>query len=203
MATSTNNSPVNAPETGRKSGADNSRTQETGLLQLVCFRLSQEDFGVDIHHVQEINRRVKVTKIPQSASFVEGVINLRGKIVPVIDLRRRFGLASASDQTKESRIVVVETSEMTVGMVVDEVTEVLRLSTDSIKPTPVIAQSEVEHQYIQGVTNFPVRKDDASGKSERLLIVLDMDRVFSRDETKALRQIAEEHKNNATATLPA
>ncbi|MCF7801470.1 MAG: chemotaxis protein CheW [Candidatus Marinimicrobia bacterium] len=172
--------------------SDLQRTQETGQLQLVCFRLDEEDFGVDIHHVQEINRRVKVTKIPQSAAFVEGVINLRGKIVPVIDLRRRFGFPPATEQTKESRIVVVETQDVTVGMVVDEVTEVLRLSSESIKPTPEIALSEVENQYIKGVTNSPVQKDDVTGKSEHLLIVLDMDRIFTQQETRALRRVADE-----------
>lgn len=193
MTSSQNNSQAGTPDPSvRQIGSDLGKNQETGILQLVCFRLSQEDFGVDIHHVQEINRRVTVTKIPQSAAFVEGVINLRGKIVPVIDLRRRFGFPPVAEQTKESRIVVVETSGMTVGMVVDEVTEVLRLSTDSIKPTPEIAQSEVKHQYIQGVTNFPVRKEEASGKSDRLLIVLDMDQVFSREETKILRQMADD-----------
>lgn len=195
METVQYNSKGSTPNCTGRYDRTNTNDKEAGLVQLVCFKLSQEDFGVDIHRIQEINRRVTVTKIPQSATFVEGVIDLRGKIVPVIDLRRRFGFPIVTEQTKESRIVVVETSKMTVGMIVDEVTEVLRLSMDSIKPTPALAQSDVDHQYIQGVTNFPVSKEDATGKAERLLIVLDMDQVFSNEEAKTLRQIAEELKS--------
>lgn len=167
-------------------------SEQSGLLQTVCFRLGNEDFGINIHQVQEIIRMVKVTKIPQSASFVEGVINLRGKIVPVIDLRQRFGFPPTTEQTKESRVIVIETLEITVGMIVDEVTEVFRLPMDSIKPTPEIARSEVAEQYIQGVTNFPVRKDDPSGRQDRLLIVLDTTRIFSSEESRVLHQMAEE-----------
>lgn len=196
METALNNLPQsNAPSGAGKYDRTSTSRKETGLVQLVCFKLSQEDFGVDIHRVQEINRRITVTRIPQSAAFVEGVIDLRGKIVPVIDLRRRFGFPIVTDQTKESRIVVVETSKMTVGMIVDEVTEVLRLPMDSIKPTPELARSDVEHQYIKGVTNFPVSKDDATGKTERLLIVLDMDQVFSTEEARSLREISEDLKS--------
>jgi len=199
METALNNnrsSQTNLPHhAGNFDRTNTANSKESGLVQLVCFKLSQEDFGVDIHRVQEINRRVTVTRIPQSAAFVEGVIDLRGKIVPVIDLRRRFGFPVITEQSKESRIVVVETSKMTVGMIVDEVTEVLRLPTDSIKPTPELAQSDVEHQYILGVTNFPVARDEATGKTERLLIVLDMDQVFSKEEAKTLRELSEELKS--------
>ena len=76
-------------------------------------------------------------------------------------------------------------------MIVDEVTEVLRLPMDNINPTPELAQSDVEHQYIRGITNFPVSKEDITGKTERLLIVLDMDQVFSKEETRTLREITE------------
>ena len=179
-------------QTATNMNSDGNARQESDLIQLVCFRLNQEDFGVDIHNVQEINRRVIVTKIPQSALFVEGVINLRGKIVPVIDLRLRFGFPSMLEETKESRIVVVETAGMTVGMVVDEVTEVLRLPTNSIKPTPDIAQSEVENQYIKGVTNFPSHENHISGSLDGLLIILDVERIFTSEESRTIQELVEE-----------
>ena len=79
-------------------------SQNVNLRQLVCFRLGEEDFGVNINNVQEINRMVEITKIPQSPAFVEGVINLRGQIIPVIDLRSWFGFNRLEEKSKENRI---------------------------------------------------------------------------------------------------
>lgn len=150
-------------DSGDKANAD--------LRQLVCFRLGEEDFGIDIGNVQEINRMVDITKIPQSPSFVEGVINLRGQIIPVIDLRTRFGFERIDEKSRENRIVVVETQSVTVGLVVDAVTEVLRLSKDKIEETPDIT-SNVDVQYIEGVAML----------DDQLLILLDTNKIFSSEE---------------------
>ncbi|MHB0913423.1 MAG: chemotaxis protein CheW [Armatimonadota bacterium] len=145
--------------------------------QLVVFELASESYGVDIGAVNTIIRMQEITEIPRSPEFVEGVINLRGSIIPVIDLRRRFGL-SAGEETKASRIVVVEAGGQMIGMVVDAVTETLRLSQDAIEPPPPVATT-MDSEYVRGV-----------GKLEnRLVILLDLNKVLSDKETEALKNM--------------
>ena len=151
-------------------------------IQLVVFRLGEEYFGVDIAQVQEINRLTEVTKIPQAPDFIEGVINLRGKIIPIIDLRRRFNFPGASEHSKDTRIVVVETGGLTAGLVVDAVTEVLRLEREQIMPTPEVVSSAVENRYIEGVALLA---------DKRLLILLNTYKIFSESETAAMSRIQE------------
>src|SRR6185295_8756096 len=113
-------------------------------------------------------------RVARSPEFVEGVINLRGKVIPVVDLRRRFGLAIA-DHTRASRIVVVELGDQVVGIVVDGVSEVLRINPTTIEPpSPVVAG--IESEYLQGIAKL----------SDRLIILLDLDRILARDERRAL-----------------
>src|SRR5690348_1278092 len=107
--------------------------------QLVVFQLGAELYGVEIARVHEIIRLQTVTRVPRAPAFVEGVINLRGKVIPVVDLRRRFGLPMA-EHTRSSRIVVVEIGEQVVGVVVDAVSEVLRVNGATVEPpSPVVA----------------------------------------------------------------
>src|ERR687888_2756041 len=116
-------------------------TQETsvklaaggGEQQLVVFQLGAELYGVEIARVHEIIRLQAVTRVPRAPAFVEGVINLRGKVIPVVDLRRRFGLPPA-EHTRASRIVVVELGDHVVGITVDGVSEVLRVDTATVEP---------------------------------------------------------------------
>ena len=138
--------------------------------QLVVFCLANEYYGVDISSVNTIIRMQEITAIPKAPVFVEGVINLRGSIVPVIDLRKRFGLV-LGEYTKSSRIVVVETEGLLIGLIVDAVAETLRLSADAIEPpSPVI--SSVDSDYLRGV-----------GKQDnRLVILLDMNKVLTTKE---------------------
>src|SRR4030088_210732 len=146
--------------------------------QLVVFQLGAELYGVDIARVHEIIRLQAVTRVPRAPSFVEGVINLRGKVIPVVDLRRRFGLPSA-EHTRASRIVVVEIGDQVVGIVVDGVSEVLRVNGATIEPpSPVVAG--VESDYLQGIAKLP----------DRLVILLNLDRVLARDERRALEVAA-------------
>jgi purine-binding chemotaxis protein CheW len=147
------------------------------LLQLVSFRIGEEEFGVDILKVQEINRLVEITKVPRSPDFVEGVINLRGKVIPVIALRTRFQMAS-KQADKDTRIVVVDIDGQVMGMIVDAVSEVLRLPRDTIVPPPEIATS-IDSEYIQGVAKL----------DDRLLIFLDLSKIFSEKEKEALARI--------------
>lgn len=138
------------------------------LCQFVICRIGREEFAIDVLSVQEINRLVEVTRVPKTPHYVEGVINLRGRIIPVLDLRRRFGL-SASAQTLQSRIVVVSVQGKLVGFIVDSVVEVLRVPKSAIEPPPNIG-SAAGAEFTQGVG----RIDD------RLLIVLDLNRLLMK-----------------------
>jgi purine-binding chemotaxis protein CheW len=149
------------------------------IRQLVCFRLGDEEYGLDIQKVHEINRLVNITKIPQAPVFVEGVINLRGKIIPIIDLRKRFGFEALKVRDKENRIIVIEAHGSTVGMIVDAVTEVLRLQESQIEATPDLATASVDVKYIDGVAML----------EQRLLIVLNSDLIFSDEEIKKLEAV--------------
>jgi purine-binding chemotaxis protein CheW len=146
--------------------------------QLVVFQLGAELYGVEIARVHEIIRLQTVTRVPHAPAFVEGVINLRGKVIPVVDLRRRFGLPLA-DHSRASRIVVVEIGDQVVGIVVDGVSEVLRVNKGTIEPpSPVVAG--IESDYLHGIAKLP----------ERLVILLNLDRVLARDERRALETAA-------------
>jgi purine-binding chemotaxis protein CheW len=143
-------------------------------IQVVSFKLGSEEYGVDIAQVQEINRMVAVTHVPRAPQFMEGVINLRGQLIPIIDLRARFGMPRA-EHTKNTRIVVTEIGTKRVGMVVDSVSEVLRLPLDAIEPAPEMITG-VDTEYIRGV-----------GKIEdRLIILLDLARIISGAEKREL-----------------
>ena len=150
--------------------------QSTQELQLVVFRLAKEEYGLPITKVQEINRLVPITKLPQTPAFMEGIINLRGRIIPVIDLRKRFSLA-VSEHNDDTRIIIVEVSGQTVGIIVDAVTEVVRLPVAGVEPPP--PTFILEAQYIYGV-----------GKIDgRLLILLEIDNILTSQEEIALQQM--------------
>ena len=144
------------------------------LLQLVSFNIGDEEFGVDILKVQEINRMVEITKVPQAPHYVEGVINLRGKVIPIVDLRKRFNL-EVKEYDKNTRIVVVDIEGAIIGMVVDSVSEVLRLPSDTIEPPPEIVTG-VNSEYIKGVAKL----------EDRLLIFLDLSKVIDVGEVAGL-----------------
>jgi len=142
------------------------------LLQLVIFRLSGEEFGTSIAKVKEIIRIPDITRIPQVPEYVEGIINLRSNVLPVINLATRFNLPHEG-LSDHSRIVVVELDNIIAGIVVDAVTEVLNIPTDCIEPTPEMIASKIGERYIEGVGKL----------DERMLIILDIDKIFS-DEQK-------------------
>jgi purine-binding chemotaxis protein CheW len=145
--------------------------------QLVVFELSGESYGVEIGAVNTIIRMQPITHVPRAPEFVKGVINLRGSIVPVIDLRTRFGLA-AFEETKASRIVVVETELSLIGMIVDAVTETLSLPANAIEPPSSIVTS-ADSRYLRGVA----KADD------RLLILLDLERILTTSEKDVVASI--------------
>jgi purine-binding chemotaxis protein CheW len=136
------------------------------ILQLVSFQLDQEEFAIDILGVQEIIRLVEITPVPNAPYYVEGVINLRGKVIPIVNLRSRFGLSPASP-TKDTRIIIVEVLDSILGFIVDSVEEVLRLPEEYMEPPPTSGRggSDEFHKGIGRVDG-------------RLLILLDLPRLF-------------------------
>ncbi|HOK29068.1 MAG TPA: chemotaxis protein CheW [bacterium] len=144
--------------------------------QLVVFSLLNENYGIDIYKVQEIIQYRDITYVPKSPPFVKGVINLRGRIIPVIDLKERFGLPE-KEVTPDTRIIVVEISSQTIGLIVDSVTEVLRIPNTNIEPPPPV--TTIEADFIEGVGKL----------DERLIIILDIDRILTKEEKRELAGI--------------
>ncbi|MBZ5657068.1 MAG: chemotaxis protein CheW [Acidobacteriia bacterium] len=135
-------------------------------MQLVSFHVGGEEFGIEILRVQEIIRIQQLTRVPNSPNFVDGVINLRGKVIPVVALRRCFSLENRPHD-KQTRIVVVEVNGSVLGFIVDSVSEVLRLPVETIEPPPRLGK--VEREYVSGVGKL----------DDRLLILLDLNRLMS------------------------
>jgi purine-binding chemotaxis protein CheW len=151
------------------------QTQASGeAVQVVSFRLGREEYGVDISQVQEIIRLVDITHVPRAPRFIEGVINLRGQLIPIIDLRTRFDMARI-EPTKSTRIVVTEIGSKRIGIVVDSVSEVLNIPVENVEETPEIVAG-VGTEYIRSVGKL----------GDRLIIMLDLTRVVSGDEKRQL-----------------
>lgn len=143
-------------------------------FRLVSFDVGTEQFAVDILRVQEINRMMALTQIPQSPPGVCGVINLRGRIVPVLDLRTRLGIETV-EPSDASRIIVVEIRGSTIGFIVDAVHEVLEVDPKTVEPTPVIT-THADTRYIQGVAKI----------EDKLLILLDLDQLLTAEALETI-----------------
>jgi purine-binding chemotaxis protein CheW len=149
------------------------------LLQLVSFNIGEEEFGVDILRVQEINRMTHVTRVPNAPEYVVGVINLRGKVIPIIDLRLRIGLQKKIYE-KDTRIVVVEIDNKVLGFIVDSVNEVIRINKNIAEPPPPMV-SGIESDFITAIGKL----------KDRLLILLDLRKVISIDSIKSLEELVD------------
>ncbi|MDU0460631.1 MAG: chemotaxis protein CheW [Geobacteraceae bacterium] len=142
------------------------------LIQLVSFLLNNEEYGVEVLDVREIIRMPSITQMPNTPHYIEGIINLRGKVIPIISLRKRFGLGEL-ENSSHTRIIIMDVDGSLTGFVVDAVSEVIRLQSSEIQPAPTIATSGgVGQEFITGVINH----------AERLLIIMDVERMFSDDE---------------------
>jgi purine-binding chemotaxis protein CheW len=150
-------------------------------LHLVTFRVGTELFGVPISAVQEIVRVPAIARIPQSPDFVEGVINLRGRVITVIDMRKRLGQPAPdleNGENKKARILVVEADRRLVGVIVDEVAEVLRLAEDQTEPAPPMVAG-LSNQYILGVGKL---HDD-------LLILIEIEKILTAEQLNAIDEM--------------
>ena len=153
------------------------RKENIELIQLVSFKLGREEFGVDILKVQEINRMLKITQVPNSPDFVEGVVNLRGRIIPVIDLRKRLSFSEKEHDSK-TRIIVVDIVGNTVGFIVDEVNEVLRISKGIIEAPPELV-SKIDSDFITSVAKL----------EDRIIILLDLNRLLKVNQLEILEEV--------------
>ena len=148
----------------------NSESEKEKLLQLVSFKINNEEFAVEIANVQEIMRMISITKLPNFPDYVEGIINLRGKVINVINLRNRLNLPYQKAD-KDTRIIIVEISGKSTGFVVDQVNEVLRVSAGIMEPPPNIV-GEVHSKFIEAVGKL----------DERLLILLNLNTILHLEE---------------------
>lgn len=168
MSTITQELPVK--ETGQ--------VESTGSLQLVSFRLDQEEYGIEITKVQEIILIGEITRVPQAPDFIKGLINLRSTVIPIVDLRLRFNLNQQA-QSDETRIMVVNVAGKTIGIIVDAVNEVLRISNDQIAPPPPTVAG-LGREYLTGLVKL----------DKRLLILLDIDKILDEQATAAVNAAA-------------
>lgn len=152
------------------------RSEKETLMQLVGFMIGKELFGVDILMVQEIIRETPITSIPDSPDFIEGVINLRGNIIPIIDLRKRLNLMTGKETKDDIWIIILNVQGRVTGFIVDMVTQVLKVPVESIKPPPELVVAGLKSQYISGVCKI----------DKRLLIMLDFGRILLVEEIKKL-----------------
>ena len=156
---------------------DSANTPGHGELQLVVFKLGEETYGVDIGTVREIIALQPITRLPGAPEFVEGILNLRGHVIPVLDLRRRFGLPGA-EATRDTRIIVVEVGAHTLGMVVDAVSEVLRIPAETVE-RPHELTVNVDVAFLQGVAKL----------DQQLVILLNLEHLLKSHEQHALKRV--------------
>lgn len=145
-----------------------------GEVKVIVFRLKDEEYGVEVQQVKSIEKLEHITRVPRTPSFVKGVINLRGVVTPIIDLRNRFGLEEAV-YAESTRIIIVAVGELEVGLIVDSANDVIDIPVDAIEPPPEVVGG-VEAAYLRGVAKL----------DKRLLILLNLDKVLSTEEVKQL-----------------
>ncbi len=148
-------------------------------LELANFFIGKEEYCVNVIDVREIIRMPKITKMPNTQSYISGIINLRGKVVPVVSIRERFGLEKI-ELTNSSRIIVMDMAEdKLVGFIVDSVSEVIRIQDSELQPPPMVAMSGVDQQFIVGIINT----------KESMLTYLDLKKMFSETEKEQLEAV--------------
>src|ERR1039457_3467908 len=155
-------------------------SQQLSEIQLVTFMLGAEEYGVPISQIQEIDRLARITKVPKAAEFIEGITNLRGEVIPVLDTRKRFEL-EVKPSDDRTRIIIVDLGGVKTGLVVDSVREVLNLAKKDIAPPPEAIGSGIHQQFISGIGKVDAGK--------RMIVLLDVERILSRQEQAHLSEI--------------
>ncbi|MEC9291816.1 MAG: chemotaxis protein CheW [Pseudomonadota bacterium] len=163
--------------------ADAVQQDINAIVQLVTFYLVGEQFALPIHDTREITLMMDITPVPSAPEFVEGVINLRGQILPIIDLRKRFDL-EPKEYDADTRIIICQLGGNMVGLIVDAIHEVMRIPENSITPAPKIVAGGVGNEYIKGITH-----QGKDGKD--MIILINLGKVFSKGELNELGEMAE------------
>lgn len=149
-------------------------------IKVIVFKLGSEEYGIEVDKVQTIERMLPITRVPKTYTFVRGVINLRGVVIPVIDLRGRFGLPE-TEYTDQSRIIIVVVGEMEVGFIVDSANDVIDLNRDRIETPPEVVGG-IKARYLDGVAKIG---------DDRLLIMLNLSEVLKKSEIIQLESLEE------------
>lgn len=149
-------------------------------LKLIVFSLAHEQYGVEVERVRTIERMQPMTRVPKTPSFIKGVINLRGVVVPIIDLRGRFDLPE-SEYTDNSRIIIVAVKDMEVGMIVDAANDVVDVDSDSVEEPPEVVGG-IRAKYLRGIAKL---------SDDRLLVLLNLEEVLNKSEIIQLEQFGE------------
>ncbi|GAV12002.1 chemotaxis protein CheW [Paenibacillus sp. E194] len=147
-------------------------------LKVVVFTLGEEEYGIEVEKVKTIERMLPITRVPKTYDFIKGVINLRGVVVPVIELRGRFGLPSA-EVTEQSRIIIVAYEDLEVGFIVDSANDVIDIMDEDIEPAPEVVGG-IQAKYLRGVAKIG---------DDRLLIMLHLAEVLNKSEIIRLEQL--------------
>ncbi|MCM3160523.1 chemotaxis protein CheW [Metabacillus litoralis] len=146
----------------------------SGDLKVIVFQLQDEEYGIPVQQVRSIEKVQHITRVPRTASYIKGVINLRGVVTPIIDLRKRFGL-KVLDDTESTRMIIVSKEDMEVGFIVDAANDVIDIHQDIIEPAPEVVGA-VEVEYIQGVAKL----------DKRLIVMIDLEQVLKSNDERSL-----------------
>lgn len=165
---------------------------QISLAQMIVFELDQEEYAVPILDVTEVIRKSEITPVPQGPGFISGIINLRGKVVPVLDLEKRFSLIHESDTTP-THIIIAETEKENayVGVLVDQVSQVLKIPEDMIKPVPTAVTSKIAKDFLKGV--IVLEEENKKEGTERILLILDLRRVLSMEDIEKIIEKENSH----------
>lgn len=187
----------NIKKDGEMEGSDS----KAESVQLVVFELDTEEYAVEIKDLQEIIKIPDITPVPNTPDFIQGIFNLRGKIIVVIDLEKRFGLAREKAAI-EGSIIVAEVNDNSFGIVVDKVSEIINVSKDVIQPTPTLATFKIHGEYLKGVVvvdrnskdKIKSQKETEEAEESRLIILLDLPKMLQEKELMSVSKLASEAK---------
>lgn len=175
-------------------GSQNSDSRTEDEIQLVAFRIAREEYALPIVKVQEIIKFNQITSVPHTKPYIDGIINLRGSVIPVIDLRTRFGIERKSD-LEQRRIVVVHIKGKTNGFVVDSVTEVLRVRKSQIEATPASLSGDNDASFVEGIGKL--------NDGKRIIILINPDLILSNDDGASLRNLVKDAEQIEKSTAAA
>lgn len=139
--------------------------------KFLTFKLGDEEFGADVMQIKEISKMKEITRVPTAPSFIKGVINLRGSVTPVFELREKLGMKTKATES-ENKIVIAEQNEQFIGMIVEQITDVLEIPNENIDSTPDLIAEKVSREYLKGVGKVG---------EDRLVVILDLEKVLSEE----------------------